>query len=354
MKIIKTIVIMLSVICCVAGCRDSYISNKNTNNIEENSTLQDKEDIEENYTTPSIDNTDDKNGFSMYTNMLVRYKDSKDGELVDVRKELLEIDEDINFFSVSILCRPDASSGWNEFPVRLYLIDNGEIIPFSIDGGEYKLWNEIMCTTDKKKTMEISFERLELNSEVGQLCVLAIFNSKELPGLGIYSFKGTQGFAFNYSNAKYSGECVNDVEQADGEYIDIPQEYIENARVTEIGPSEIYVENYIVKNIHYPNDLKVNNTNELYLYMNTGEAVSGCGVVGIVCDGELLQFDDGNYFKKFNSYNGEKTFRYNLGEFDNVEDGLHYFQVIYMPLDDKENTRANVSLRYRVNIRGDK
>ena len=60
---------------------------------------------------------------------------------------------------------------------------------------------------------------------------------------------------------------MSDIEQASGEYIDIPQEYIENACVADVGPDEIYAENYAIRNVHYPNDLEVNNMNELYLYM---------------------------------------------------------------------------------------
>ncbi len=373
----KLIIIMLSVMCCFAGCRNSYISNKNTENIEENNTIQDtetteknntiqdketteenntiqdKETTEENYTEPNTDD-DDLEDFSMSTSLNVFYKDSSEGKFISARTEGLEFNEDENVFAMNMYCSVNASSDWNEFPVKIYLIDNGELIPFSIDGGEYKPWNEIMCTNDKDKGVEFSFERLELNSKAGQLNVLVIFNPTQMPGKPPYDFGGTMNYKFNYLNPKYSGEHTSDIEQADGEYIDIPQEHIENARVTDIGPDDYLNEDYTFKGIHYPNDLEVNGVNELYLYMNKGEEVSGCGMVGIICDGELLQFDDGNYFKKINSYNGEKTFRYNLSEFDNIGEGLHYFQVIYMPLDDVENKGADVSQRYRVNIRGDK
>lgn len=346
----------------ITGCKSSYVDNKKENplettsgqaNVDENGTTDAEDDTNEDGTTVTQDD-EDRKGFLVSTGMNVMYKVGVDGKFVSVRKELLELNEDVNVFGVSMRCSPDKVSGWNEFPARIYVIDNGEIVPFSIDGSEYKLFHEIMCTANKDKSMEISFERLELNSEAGQLSILALFNPKELPELDFFTFTAARGYDFYYSNPKYFGECVSDIEQASGEYIDIPQEYIENARVADVGPDEIYAENYAIRNVHYPNDLEVNNMNELYLYMNTGEGVLGCGVVGLICDGELLQFDDGNYFKQFNSYNGEKTFRYNLAEFEEIEDGLHYFQIVYMPFKDMENRDVEISQRFRVNLRGDK
>ena len=80
-------------------------------------------------------------------------------------------------------------------------------------------------------------------------------------------------------------------------------------------------------------------------------------IVGIICDGELLQFEDGSYFKWFDSESGTRTLQYNMQEFKNIEPELHYFQVVCMSLKptDYENPSFGVSIsnRYRVDIGGD-
>ena len=109
--------------------------------------------------------------------------------------------------------------------------------------------------------------------------------------------------------------------------------------------------------LHYYEDVKVNNLSELYMYINSGKKYSEKQIVGIICDGELLQFEDGLYFKWFDSESGTRTLQYNMQEFKNIEPGLHYFQVISMSLKptDYENLSNNylsISNRYRVDIGG--
>ena len=94
------------------------------------------------------------------------------------------------------------------------------------------------------------------------------------------------------------------------------------------------------------------------MYINSGKRDCGKYLVGIICDGELLQFEDGSYFKWFDSESGTRTLQYNMQEFKDIEPGLHYFQVIGMSLEpiDYENFSSgylSISNRYRVDIGGD-
>ena len=48
-----------------------------------------------------------------------------------------------------------------------------------------------------------------------------------------------------------------------------------------------------------------------------------------------------------------RTLQYPLEEFDNIEPGLHYFQIVYWAIDsfeERENSVSEVTNRFRINI----
>ena len=262
------------------------------------------------------------------------------------------IKENKNEFWVQLDCSPDKSLGWSEIPVRLYVTDNGNPIPFTLENGEEKLYHDIEYKSPDFVQVPISIDQSRLSAKDGKLCVIAIYNPHALPGKGISIFSATAAVNFDYVNSGYNGENTVSIADAKGEYIEVPEE--ENyTDMEEIGPDDIYS----LGLLHYFEDVKVNNLSELYMYVNSGRKCSDKQLVGIICDGELLQFEDGSYFKWFDSESGTRTLQYNMQEFKNIEPGLHYFQVIGMSLEptDYENFSNNylsISNRYRVDIGG--
>ncbi|MGN0375471.1 MAG: hypothetical protein ACI4EN_08235 [Butyrivibrio sp.] len=338
---------MLFICVFFTGCRDSYISNKNPLSLE-NSIVQDN----------SVDETMENSpqSFSMITNSLVQHMSKSSNALVNSRTEVMRVEDGINSNILTFSCQPDASMDWAEFPVRLYVIDNGNPIMFSVGDAEPDIFQDVTCIANEQMVYEIRYDQSELCSSSGKIDVLIIYNPEALPGLGITSFQGVDNYYFYYYNEGYSGEKINDIQSVDGEYLDIPEEYRENAYVEEIGPKEIYTDRFTPKNIHYYEDIEVNSISELYVHINTGENNPGDEVMGIICDGKLMQFHDGSYFKSFNSDYGQKTLQYQMAEFENVDPGLHYFQIVHMSLEtveDKDNATREVSYRYRIVIKGD-
>ncbi len=345
----KKIMFVFSIAIVLVGCGTSYVDNKKE--ISSEFTVEQSDGDE---TTSEQENI--RNSFSMMSSVDVGYFD-EDGMWVNPFYKSLNFDENVERLVVRLRCEPDSSLEWKKIPVRLYVIDNGNPILFALEDGEQKMFHDIEYTVNKQQKVHISIEQSQLCAETGKLCVIAVYNPSGLPGKGIEIFAGTAAKSFDYVNSGYNGDKTVSIADAKGEYLEIPEE-VKYTEIKEIGPDGIYTEEYKIKNIHYFEDVKVNNLSELYMYVNSGKKCSDKQLVGIICDGELLQFEDGSYFKWFDSESGTRTLQYNMQEFKNIEPGLHYFQVISMSLEpiDYENISlgvSSISNRYRVDIGGD-
>lgn len=349
---LKTIVMITItwILCCLLiGCKSSYISNKKDPVTDEKVTNESTNNLEttENSISPPV-------GFSMSTALLVKHQSGSTGSYVEANSEPMIIENDTNKIWTQLYCSPDLSLKWDIIPARIYLIDNGRLLPFKIGNGEYDTVHDIEYVTYEQLKLDMCFEQRALSSSSGILTMIVIFHPDELPGIGVKGYSASNIFSFEYINEKYNNDS-HDIQVTEGEYIDIPEEYIKSAMVAEIGPKEIYTDDYSVKSLHYFEDLEVENADELYVSINAGKDVSGDVFIGIICDGRLLQFNDGNYFIRFKACDGSRTFQYRLSELSDMESGLHYFQVINIPIEnavDYLQMADGVSERYRIKVTG--
>lgn len=341
MKKISLIICILVLL--LTGCYKKYEYNENNEITNENNetTENDKE------SSNSL-----QAGFSMSTALLVESK--ADDMWNDARTDGMKINEGTNVIRVKPYCEPDPSLKWDVFTVRCYVVADGIPVSFSLSGREKNIFQDVECNASEQGVFEFEFEHTELSADSGVISVIAIFNPEAFPEIGIGSFSGTQIYSFAYSNQYYSEQSDTKIAGVEDGYIDIPEEYVQDAFDSIIGTNDIYTEEYNFKSSYYFEDLKVKSVDDLYVYINRGRGISGESVFGIVCDGKLMQFSDGQYLKIMNSDDGKITLKYSLSEFDNIQPGLHYFQIIHISFEQNANMLdGNISNRYRVNIGAD-
>ena len=278
----------------ITGCKSSYVDNKKENplgttsgqaNADESETTATQNETDEEETT---DTEDDLKRFSMSEGLAVYCLDEEEAWM-NAFYNPANIKENKNEFLVQLDCSPDKSLGWSEIPVRLYVTDNGNLIPFTLENGEEKLYHEIEYKAPEDSKIMISVDQSQLSAKNGKLCVIAIYNPLALPGKGIAIFSATAARNFDYVNSGFNGENTVSIADAKGEYIEVPEEsnYLD---MEEIGPDNIYS----IGLLHIYEDVKVNNLSELYMYINSGKKYSEKQIVGIICDGELLKFEEGS------------------------------------------------------------
>lgn len=338
----KKLKVILTVMVCIilTGCNTSYIDNKKVTTTEETSYSE----------NPEGPTTEQAPGlFSFSSSLLI----TADNDEMRARDAIVPIKEGVNEIKAFLECTPDLSLKWDVIPARIYLIDNGNPVPIKIGDSDYNIYQDVEYTAYERLMYEVSFDHRALSSDKGKLTVIVIYNMEALPGLGVERYAAAQTYYFYYNNAYYSEDTENVIEEITGCYLEIPEEYMDNAEVADIGPKDIYTDEYQVRNLHLFEDVEVNSTSELYTHINLRGENLGDVMMGIICDGELMQFSDGTYFKCFNCNNGARTLQYPLEEFDNIEPGLHYFQIVYWAIDsfeERENSVSEVTNRFRINI----
>lgn len=344
MKKISLIICILVLL--LTGCNKGYEYKENG---EINDTTKENNNVNDTTENNKETSNNKHNSFSMTTALLVESK--ADDMWMDARTEGMKINEGTNVIRVKPYCEPDPSQKWDVLTVRCYVVADGIPVSFSLSGREKNIFQDVECNAFEQGVFEFEFEHTELSADSGIITVMVMFNPEAFPEIGVGSFSGAQWYSFSYSNEYYSGQSDTKLAVVEDVYINIPEEYVQDSFRSIIGTNDIYTEEYNFKNSYYFEDLKADSVDDVYAYINCGRSISGESAFGIVCDGKLMQFSDGQYFKIMNSDDGRITLKYSLSEFDNIQPGLHYFQIIHISFELNENmSEADISTRYRVNI----
>lgn len=148
----------------ITGCKSSYVDNKKENplgttsgqvNLEEDETTDTQDETDESETTETEE--EDLKSFSMSAQISVYCLDEEEA-WVDAYWNRANIKENTNEFVAKLHCSPDKSLGWSKIPVRLYVVDNGNLIPFTMENGEEKLFHDIEYEVEEFSNIQISID----------------------------------------------------------------------------------------------------------------------------------------------------------------------------------------------------
>ena len=322
MKNYLCFVLLLCVLVSVCGCKTTYIDESKN---KQNTVIDTTEDETQQNEYPKETHEQSKLP-SVSAGAGIKYLSDENDSVVQEQKSEYVISKGLNCVGVTISCKVNEVLLWSDITAKIYVIDNGVPIPFSVDGLENTgLYMDVDYTVGKNKNIVIKFEQEHLSSQNGRIDILVYFNPDEQVGEWSGMYTGMVICAFNYINNYYLGEDDKGIEKYEGEYLQIPDEYIDNATVHSIGDCNLYNDEFVVK--RYENNLlQCSNTGELFIYWN-GRSYEEV-LVGLIVDGELKKISGENYFIRIEQKNGTQTFKYPLDVLGELEKGEHTFTLI--------------------------
>lgn len=319
MKKFLCFVSMVVVLISVCGCKTTYIDD--SKKTEQNTIMGTKEEVEE-------ETYGNNTGLSMSAFAVVKYLSDENDTFVQEQKSEYIINKGLNCAGVSINCQVNEVLPWKDISARIYVIDNGIPIPFLVDDSEAcDIYADIDYSVGEMKDIVVKFEQEQLSSQNGMIDILIYFNPDEQAGEWSGQYSGMVAYAFNYINDDYTGEVDKVLEPYKGEYLQIPNEYIDNACTSNIGDADLYNNEYMVK--RYENNIiQCSSLEELFIYWNSGRNSAEDVLVGLIVDGELKKISGEDYFIRVEQKKGTQTFKYPLDVLGELEKGEHTFTLI--------------------------
>lgn len=320
MKKLLCSLLMVVVLISFCGCKTTYVED--TKNKEQNTVISTKEDETEQETPAQ------NKGLFMSAFAVVKYLSDENDTFVQEQKSEYIINKGSNYAGVTINCQVNEVLPWKDITARIYVIDNGIPIPFSVDDSEpCNLYMDVEYSIGEVKDIVVKFEQEHLMSQNGRIDILVYFNPNEQVGEWSGQYSGMVSYAFNYINDDYAGRIDMGITPYEGEYLQIPNEYVENATVFNIGGMDLYLDDFTVK--RYENDsIQCSNLEELFIYWNSGKDFSEDVLVGLIVDGELKKISGDEYFIRVEQNNGTQTFKYPLNVLGELDKGEHTFTLI--------------------------
>lgn len=335
----KRIISSLVLICicaCIGGCKTSFVEDSKNKEIDINEYFNELE--------PSVP-------VNSATSINDLYFTNGNGSESQEKAEEYTLYEDTNCLYVSTSFSIDYSTlGWEENGiVRIYLITNGILVPFSVDEtGEYQLYNDLDYTINEELEMPIRFRTEDIPAENGNLIVLAYFYPEAEAGRGLQSYGGGIARKVKYVNQYCDNIRADKYAEYTGEYIDIPITSASSSLTVAIGDENFYDSEYVIK--RYEGDVVVVDSREkLYIYLNDRDSLGESEnlLVGILVDGKLCKISEDNYFIKIQQNSGRMAFKYSLADVEELGSGLHSISI----LKQHEDGHMKVSKRYAVIIK---
>lgn len=347
---LKTVLLLFAVCFLTAGCGNVIVDDSKENQSSNFDTAQfSLDETEKNAHESSIGSvlseTDEYKpfNFGMAINVCHANENGGVGEPMQM-KTSIEDKQEVRLNTI-IRVSPDSSLKAEVVPVKLFVIADGKMIPFSINGNsEYYIQGETEIPPNNEASVPISFEG---NSDMYLISIVVCSFPEIVPGLRSELFSGVGAYTFvnTACRSKALKYKVTDIENyvkvgASNENIGIGVDTKslaeeQNAQTTQ------YDEDFILSKakddlwLKFNEDSPDKNGLPLNIYYS----------VLVLCDGEPIRMFGGEYthIVYTPSMNPEvsssSAFQYAIPKELIPDDGLHIFQCIAVPcyVKDAEN-----------------
>ncbi len=297
--------------------------------------------------TPT-EETESLHSFSLGTriNMLEYNADREDW--FPIRSEEIRIIEGDNAYNIETICEPDPSLQRSEIIQRLYLIDNGKLVPFALaDDGEKAYYHDITIKAAEQYNQIIVFSSDDIPASKGYLTVLCVFNPDACPEKSKNIYTASNMKLIRYTNP-FGGEAQKE-EVHEREYIELKDEWLSDGYGIQVCTALQEEDGYKMSFNYLYDDIEASKDAEkLYLQINLGESTEGDFYVGLLCDGEFVKLDGQKEFLTFEMDWGKHTLQYPLPETAYPEQGMHYYQVVIIPQYGTDEYSILLSQRFRI------
>ena len=267
----------------------------------------------------SIIDPDDMYGIEMSINIL---KDKEPlGYILDINENTKQT------LTVSINSIIDGSFNSKPMLTRLYLIEDGTPIEFSVNMSEYKIENDINYEVNKEYLFDIEFSA---NKDYHTISLLA-FDSPDYIPIDSNNFM-YNCIAYTFFNPNNKEDLQTKRQLYSNDMTAVSKELYG----IDIGKTAIDSDSETIVDDHYMNDIILENDDELYAKYGSGD--SDClYYITLLVDGKIVEPLLSNGFFLINCENGSKCFEYPINRLINLSDGIHTMQLITIQAGMSEN-----------------
>ncbi|MCM1309126.1 MAG: hypothetical protein NC223_11050 [Butyrivibrio sp.] len=286
-------------------------------------------------------------GPGMQTYLNVHSTDA-DGNYSPIYTGHVDIEDGVNKYKLFTNYGTVYKQGWEEAELKVMVFNNGSLMDFSADGENYAKSHVFNARNGEDFQREITLRSDDIKYSHGYITVFCMYNPSLVPESGLSSFDGSIEYSFEYDNP--NGEEYVFSQTKLGEYLEIPQTWVDEAFCMEVGYKQEpgkYVEDFN----HAYNDVTAAEDGELYVKVNLGSETSGNFFLALICDGEIVSLDGENDTVGIVMNNGSTTFQCGI-PLSGAEEGLHYYQLflVQQDMNDAAEMCSDSTYRYRVII----